>query len=851
MKTELSWVPFYIELAAKLLRYKDDRKALTDWIYSELSSVKGDSGNSLINYLREEDGSRVNDIDPFSVFAIFNRNTKWERRTDFLKLFKDHFDVEAELPSDYIGVPTVDSRRAFFFHWDFSRKNEIQDQWNLFEKVVDNEDPEDCFNKVISNGMAKYSLTMVLYWIAPNRFMSLDSSTRDYIQLYGLPGDFPDLKYDKYADIMRLVTTKMAEGVIPCQSYSELSFAAYTARSAEKVWMFNGDETTFKNDVLAMGSSAQGKLDFASFNNKEELGNAYRVKVSSNTDVRVPDMYWKFMKDIQVGDTVVIFQTRKDGRNQYHLLYGWGRFTSDCEIDLTKENPLCRMVEWNENRPFEPVKETRTSNSLWLHSVSGIDAFNIRRLLNIGNEINTKSNMETRDKNQLYIDLLKSNYNLILTGAPGTGKTHLAKEIAREMLGLEDVSELGADKHFCFVQLHPSYDYTDFVEGLRPKSDENNTIGFERKDGVFKEFCKRAIISRSTDKEVFGDLNDNPTVWKVSLERTGDNPTRKDCMDNGYIRIGWCEYGDIDDFDDFSDFDHGGKNVLRAFQSSMQIGDIVLSCYSAKEIDAVGVITGDYEYRQDSGVFPRFRTVKWLVKGIKENIVDLNKGKPFTLATVYRASISAEEALGIVRKYKSNLVKTEEPFVFIIDEINRGENSKIFGELFYSIDPGYRGEKGRVQTQYQNLVREGDIFKNGFYVPENVYIIGTMNDIDRSVESMDFAMRRRFAWKEVSAKDSYDAMKDDMINAVEVGRRMAALNKAIAETSGLNESYQIGAAYYLKLKEYNGDFDKLWNNHLKGLLYEYLRGNRNADKELERWENAYNGTTELKADDKG
>lgn len=844
MKTEFSWIPFYTELAKKLLLYKADRKPLVDWIYSALPVVKGNGGTSLINYLKEQDGSHVSDIDPFSVFAIFNRNTTHAKRTEFLNLFKEHFQIDAELPSDYNGVPTVDSRRSFFFQWDLARKGEINDQWDLFEKAVNGENLEASFNKVLSNQMAKYSLTMVLYWIAPNRFLSLDGSSRAFMQLYGIPGDYPNFDYARYDEAMEKMKAMMSYGTMPYKSFSELSFAAYTANNTEKVWMFNGDETSFGQSELAMGDAAQGKLDFASYKNKEQLGNAYRETVSNNTDVRVPDMYWKFMKEIKVGDTVVVYQTRKEKGGQYHLLYGWGRFVSDCMIDPSVNMPLRRTVEWSENRPTEPVKESMTSNSLWLHCVTGIEAYNIRKLLQIGNQQNSKAVMGTQNKNQAYIDLLKSNYNLILTGAPGTGKTHLAKEIVKEMLGLNSVEQLGSDKHCCFVQFHPSYDYTDFVEGLRPKSDDNNNIGFERKDGIFKEFCKRAVISQSTDKEVFSELNDNPTVWKVSLEGTGDNPTRKDCMENGYIRIGWSIYGNVEDFNEMSEFVDGGKNVLRAFQSTMQIGDIVLSCYSAKEIDAVGVVTGEYEYREEGGDFPRYRTVKWLVKGIKENIVDLNKGKTFTLSTVYRANISVEEALNIVRKYKSDQVNSNEPFVFIIDEINRGENSKIFGELFYSIDPGYRGEKGRVQTQYQNLVLESDIFKNGFYVPENVYIIGTMNDIDRSVESMDFAMRRRFAWKEVLADESYEAMKDLMTNSVEVKQRMFALNAAIADTPGLNKSYQIGAAYFLKLKEYGGDFDKLWDNHLKGLLYEYLRGNRDADEQMKRLENAYKGIAE-------
>ena len=210
------------------------------------------------------------------------------------------------------------------------------------------------------------------------------------------------------------------------------------------------------------------------------------------------------------------------------------------------------------------------------------------------------------------------------------------------------------------------------------------------------------------------------------------------------------------------------------------------------------------------------------------------------------------------------------PYVFIIDEINRGEISKIFGELFFSIDPGYRGLNGIVATQYQNLIpkekdtdfdpNDADVFRNGFYVPDNVYIIGTMNDIDRSVESMDFAMRRRFAWHEVSAKDSKsmlynkdawwpELMPDEQV-IKDIEKRMGKLNDCILKIQGLSSAYQIGAAYFLKLKNYlnNGNvtddsWDKLWKNHLNGLLFEYLRGLPNADEELKELKNAYNTDT--------
>jgi 5-methylcytosine-specific restriction endonuclease McrBC GTP-binding regulatory subunit McrB len=188
---------------------------------------------------------------------------------------------------------------------------------------------------------------------------------------------------------------------------------------------------------------------------------------------------------------------------------------------------------------------------------------------------------------------------------------------------------------------------------------------------------------------------------------------------------------------------------------------------------------------------------------------------------------------------------TLQNFVFIIDEINRGDISKIFGELFYAVDPGYRGEKGKVKTQYSNLLSQDDPYYAGFFIPENVYIIGTMNDIDRSVESMDFAIRRRFTWKEIEAKDTLGMWDDTIPEYKEVARtRIFNLNEAIGKTKSLSKAFHIGPAYFLKLKEYNGDFRKLWDMHIQPLLKEYLRGMFDVDNALENLRTAYFGSSD-------
>ena len=545
-------------------------------------------------------------------------------RINSAKLFKNILDIKADIPKDFEGIPVLNNQKSHFFGFRSHRgKNDIQNLWNLFIKVVNDENFEEEYNTVIKQFIIKVNITMGLFWIRPEKFLAFDRTNRQYLkEQYGikLPNKAPE--YSEYMKILDSINKKMVSGEIKENTFYELSA------------------------------------------NANNLG-------YDNSD--------------------------------YDSYLEWGSF---------------------------------------------------------------------------YTELWKKRKNIILQGAPGTGKTYRIPELVvrlcepefdannatrKELMSI--YNRLKEEKRVMFTTFHQSMDYEDWLEGLRPVL-ENDQVTYKIESGIFKRLCTEAERPLSAKKDV--NISDEAIVWKVSLSGTGDNPVRRDCMKNGYIRIGWDGYGEnITEETDWSIHNGEGKTILNAFINTMKVGDVVMSCYSSRTIDAIGIVTGEYEWHDNFEHYKRVRRVKWLVKDINEDIVKLNDDKTMTLGTVYRLNaITLDKVKSLLDKYEASktLIDNNKPYVIVIDEFNRGNVSKIFGELITLLEPDKR--KGMRNAESVLLPYS----KKEFYIPSNVFLVATMNTADRSLDTIDYAIRRRFAFITVKPQE----IDDDNFNS-ELFREVSSL----------------------------------------------------------------------------
>ena len=399
--------------------------------------------------------------------------------------------------------------------------------------------------------------------------------------------------------------------------------------------------------------------------------------------------------------------------------------------------------------------------------------------------------------------------NMILYGPPGTGKTYSTAIYAVAICDGVDIDkvkamdyvevmaryrDLTAAGRVAFTTFHQSYGYEEFIEGIKPIVDsEKKDIGYTIEPGVFKSFCttarKKTVIAKDDTPDVSA-----ARVWCILLDGTGVSELKTRCFEEGSIRIGWHESPEFIT-EETEGLNDKVRRILLNFQDEMEVGDIVVAERSNKSIDGIGIVTGDYEFEKDENEhWPRKRTVKWLMTGKEIDLTELNAGKNLDRKTVYGLGrIEADKILELVDNPSEVVIEEKtNPFVFVIDEINRGNISKIFGELITLIEDTKR--EGMDEQATAILPYSGDPFS----VPSNVYILGTMNTADRSIALMDTALRRRFQFVEMMPDaDVLRAIGADKVEDLDVAAMLEKINERI--TFLYDREHTIGHAFFTKL----------------------------------------------------
>lgn len=792
MDNPYQWVQFYEALANKLLEFSDKRREL----FELMKKVR--SEQPLMKYLNFEREDwwepRNHHMDPLTVIGIMNRGTTDANRIKLAEVLAETFGVEVPVPTQFVGIPVLNNMNSFF-----NGPNEV---WDLFMQTMASEQPDNfseefktAFEKAVSqrgNGLA--SITMGLFWIRPNVFMPLDSNSRAFVtDYYGITAPSGNCTGEEYVAFLKTLKAKVAERS-PNITFPEISFAAWTQKESKAV--------RDSGQVFSANDEQKQRTAFKQWyiNNVGSPNTANTISVAIGK-VRLKDGRSVFaVNNFDELDTLI----KNSGLDGYFQSNGG---------DYAKMNDVFNI-------------DTTTQRD---HLKSGIKYY-----LDFlkSDSVTTTS---TKPSSSI-IQASKLAKNIILFGTPGTGKTYstvlyavsIIEEKPLNVVKAEDYSAVFArylkykeDGLIAFTTFHQSFGYEEFIEGIRPviSADENSETGrdieYEVHDGIFKAFCDTAGTPISGGTSIDLGFGKNPSVWKVSLEGTGDNPTRTECLENNHIRIGYDNYGETPP--ETYEAGDNGRNILNAFYYKMQVGDIVFSCYSNKSVDAIGVITGEPEWHDEYEHYKRLRKVKWLVKNIREDIFELNAQRLMMQPSVYKLGVSVSDALQLLRKIKPSLftplVKIPNR-VFIIDEINRGNISKIFGELITLIEPTKRigaEEQLRALLPYSG---------KKFGVPDNVYLIGTMNTADRSIALVDTALRRRFSFVEMQPDST--TLTDVFVDGIDISAMLDILNKRI--TVLLDREHTIGHSYLLPLKT-DPTIERLtaiFKNTIIPLLQEYF-----------------------------
>lgn len=569
-------------------------------------------------------------------------------------------------------------------------------------------------------------------------------------------------------------------------------------------------EEQYKIGIIAIGKDAIG--DLSVFKSKEEMRKKMQEIINPQKDFsQSANVSWQFANVMKPGDIVY-------ARKGLHKIISRGVVIGDYEFDISrKHHKNIHKIKWTHTGDWD-YPDTQASR------LTLTDLTPHGELVKIIEDLfSDKGNNKVDNNNSKTIT---NNLNTILYGPPGTGKTYNTVIKAIEIIDKdcieydddgnvinydevkEEFDKAKKEGRIEFITFHQSYSYEEFIEGIKPvvsndfecENDEinnNGEIKYKIDEGVFKRICNKAITAKlKKDNSIKDLIRSDASVWKVTIR----DVVKQDCFGNNRVRI---------------DYDFETKEAKK-FNEQIDKGDIILTTNGSRsKINGIAIVNNDEAIKLDSSEDQTSRDVIWLVKDIDENIKELNDNKLLSRNTFSRVpSMKASNILKLTldlngkKENKSN--DKSEPYVLIIDEINRGNISKIFGELITLLEEDKR-ENLSVRLPYSH---------EEFTVPKNLYIIGTMNTSDRSIASIDIALRRRFTFKEMMPdKNRVTEEIKENNTTIKLKNIFNTLNKRI--TLLLDRDHQIGHSYFMNVKN-NDDLKKVWFNSIAPLLNEYF-----------------------------
>lgn len=828
-----TWIPFYKEFAKKLLMYRDDRTLLINWIYENIDV-------SLIKHLKDDrEGKRVSDIDPFTVMAIINRGITWDKKIALCQQFKSFLNISTPVPEDFYGIPIMNNMLSNFIGFEEDRKDgDIDRLWNLFECAILDKDIEEAYNALNGQYLIKYNITMGLFWIRPDKFLALDGNNKEKLISLGLASfDGKFVKYNEYKAIMERLNEKMASGEINCSNYAEFSHESYvkndsiikdsasvksTSENEKTFWTYSPGEHASKWDfclkegVMCIGWDKLGDLSLYSSYEETNLAikQFYPTEGSAKNNTLA---VWQFAHEMKPGDIVFA----KKGRN---IIIGRGVVESEYLFnDSLSDYKHIRKVNWTD------VGEWETDD---LHAMKTLT--NVTRYKDYVDRLNA---LIDGNKKLNHMDSTGKQY-WWLTGSPKYWSPSSDWEVGDEIdytLYNEKGNKRRIFKHF--MEAKPGdlvivYESTPVLQivatGTVISETDGEVLYIRKKEGLLSPISYSLILNNPILKKSEPVLNRcQGSLFQLTIDEyeeimrliRKENP--EPIIDNEEQKVEYTAYTDEGFLNDVY-MDKHQLQILKSLLNRkknliLQGAPGVGKTFAAKRL-AYAIMGEKNEDRVKSIQFHQNYSYEDFVMGYKPNA-----DNGFSLVNGIFYDICQQAKL-----------HHDVPYFLIIDEINRGNMSKIFGELLQLIEADYRDTP--IQLAYN---------KQRFSVPSNLYLIGMMNTADRSLAMIDYALRRRFsfyemkpAFEDAGFRDYIGKMHDPLLN--KLVKALIQLNKVIAEDASLGNGFCIGHSYLCNLDN-NYDLESIVEYDIIPMLREYWFDNDECfNKEVQNLRKALN-----------